>query len=310
MSASAISAMVAKAGGARNDPMADDAQLHCLLTDPLVPVRFSDGTNEALSLPDTHGAMEGAATDVDPDEPLVRRGSGVALRGRRRPEMDAPALAGADRGEEALHVVNLGRGEVPGEDLLEVPAGREVLAREEEGRTSSRRAQTRPGTSTSMARRASIAASTSASRALADMQDFRDAARPTRKSTSGRTGWRSTSGCRTFNASAKRCSIIGVRALSTPAADGVCEDGGRCPCAGPSSTGAAATAGTPGSTRHCLSFGMAFREGRDPKPVEERVGQRVPPNERNAISPVPVDPFAKGISRTPVRGAFPHERAG
>ena len=76
---------------------------------------------------------EGNPPDVDVDEALVRRRADVAVRGKRRPEVDPPPLAGPDLAKEALHVGDDGRGEVPGENLLEVPAGEGVPAPEEEG---------------------------------------------------------------------------------------------------------------------------------------------------------------------------------
>ena len=75
-------------------------------------------------------APERKAEDLD--DALVRRGPDVALRREGGSEVDAPALAGAERTEEALHVGDDRRGQVARENPVEVFAREGVLALEEE----------------------------------------------------------------------------------------------------------------------------------------------------------------------------------
>ena len=139
-----------------------DPVSHGMLVFPARPERETHPRGGELLL--VAAERQGDAPNVDLDKPLVRRGPDVAVRGQRRPEVEAPALTGPDLGEEALHVRDDRRGKVPREDLLEVPAGEGVLALRKNARASSSRTRASSGRSINTSRKAAMAPSSSASR--------------------------------------------------------------------------------------------------------------------------------------------------
>ena len=76
-------------------------------------------------------APEGEAVDID--DALLRAAAEIGVGREREADADAPPLAGADLGEEAVDVERHTGGRVAGEDALEMLPRQPVLALEEEG---------------------------------------------------------------------------------------------------------------------------------------------------------------------------------
>ena len=84
------------------------------------------GRGQLLGIP-----LEGQAVDVD--DALIRAPADVGVGSKSKAPVVAPALAGADLGEEGMDVGSDFRGNATGKHRLEMLAGERILPLEEKG---------------------------------------------------------------------------------------------------------------------------------------------------------------------------------